>query len=81
MHTPVPGSPILAQECIEDYLTFDCGGRDEEFFALRVRGESMLNAGLVGDLLRVLLLIVLPLTVAAAFMECYVTPVIMGFFG
>ncbi len=36
---------------------------------------------LVGDLLRVLLLIVLPLTVAAAFMECYVTPVIMGFFG
>ena len=45
------GSPILAQECIEDYLTFDCGGRDEEFFALRVRGESMLNAGILpGDL-------------------------------
>lgn len=43
------GSPILAQECIEDYLTFDCGGRDEEFFALRVRGESMLNAGILPD--------------------------------
>ena len=45
------GSPILAEECIEDYLTFDTGGRNEEFFALRVRGESMLNAGILpGDL-------------------------------
>ena len=45
------GSPILAQECIEEYLTFDTGGRDGEFFALRVRGESMLNAGILpGDL-------------------------------
>jgi repressor LexA len=45
------GSPILAQECIEDYLTFDTGGRSEEFFALRVRGESMLGAGILpGDL-------------------------------
>ena len=36
------GSPILAEECIEDYLTFDTGGR---------RGESMLNAGILpGDL-------------------------------
>ena len=24
------GSPILAQECIEDYLTFDTGGRTGE---------------------------------------------------
>lgn len=32
------------------------------------------------DLLRVLVMIVAPLTVAAAFMECYVTPVIMGLF-
>ena len=40
------GSPILAQECIEDYLTFDTGGRDGEYFALRVRGESMINAGI-----------------------------------
>ena len=32
------------------------------------------------DLLRVLVMIVAPLTMAAAFMECYVTPVIMGLF-
>ena len=45
------GSPILAQECIEDYLTFDVGGREDEYFALRVRGESMLGAGILpGDL-------------------------------
>ena len=43
------GSPILAQECIEDYLTFDTGGRPEEYFALRVRGESMINAGILPD--------------------------------
>jgi len=43
------GTPILAQECIEDYLTFDCAGREEEFFALRVRGESMLKAGILPD--------------------------------
>ena len=51
-HVPVLGSvaagnPILAEECIEDYLPFDAGGRDEEYFALRVRGESMLNAGIL----------------------------------
>jgi repressor LexA len=45
------GSPILAEECIEDYLTFDTGGRNEEYFALHVRGESMINAGILdGDL-------------------------------
>ena len=43
------GTPILAQECVEDYLTFDCGGREDEFFALRVRGESMLKAGILPD--------------------------------
>ncbi len=43
------GTPILAQECIEDYLTFDTGGRSGEFFALRVRGESMINAGILPD--------------------------------
>ena len=43
------GSPILAQECIDYYLTFDCGGREGEYFALRVRGESMLNAGILPD--------------------------------
>ena len=44
------GSPILAEECIEDYLTFDTQGLEGEHFALRVRGESMLNAGILpGD--------------------------------
>ena len=43
------GSPILAQECIEDYLTFDTGGQAGEHFALRVRGESMLHAGILPD--------------------------------
>ena len=44
------GAPILAEECIEDYLTFDTGGLTGEHFALRVRGESMLYAGILpGD--------------------------------
>ena len=43
------GNPILAQECIEDYLTFDTQGKAGEFFALKVRGESMLNAGILPD--------------------------------
>ena len=44
------GSPILAEECIEDYLTFDTNGLTGEHFALRVRGESMLEAGILpGD--------------------------------
>ena len=45
------GSPILAQECVEDYLTFDTGGHGGDYFALRVRGDSMINAGILnGDL-------------------------------
>ncbi len=45
------GPPILAEECIEDYLTFDTAGLEGEHFALRVRGESMLRAGILpGDL-------------------------------
>ena len=47
--TVAAGTPILAQECIEDYLTFDTGGREGEYFALRVRGESMLYAGILPD--------------------------------
>ena len=35
---------------------------------------------LLGDLLRVLVLLVAPMVVAAAFIECYITPVIMGLF-
>lgn len=45
------GAPILAEECVEDYLTFDTNGLSGEHFALRVRGESMKNAGILpGDL-------------------------------
>ena len=45
------GTPILAQECIEDYITFDTHGQAGEYFALRVRGESMIKAGILpGDL-------------------------------
>ena len=45
------GAPILAQENIEDYITFDTNGLTGEHFALKVRGESMLEAGILpGDL-------------------------------
>jgi len=45
------GTPILAEECVEDYLAFDTNGRPGEYFALRVRGDSMINAGIFsGDL-------------------------------
>ena len=43
------GSPILAEECIEDYLTFDTQGLSGEHFALKVRGESMMGAGILPD--------------------------------
>ena len=44
------GTPILAQENIEEYLTFDTNGLTGEHFALKVRGESMLEAGILpGD--------------------------------
>ena len=44
--TVAAGSPILAQECVEEYLTLDSVGHGGGCFALRVRGESMLNAGI-----------------------------------
>lgn len=45
------GSPILAEECVEEYLTYDTDGLVGEHFALKVRGESMLHAGILpGDL-------------------------------
>lgn len=55
-HVPVvgnvaAGSPIWAEECVEEYIPFQTGPHPEEFFALRVRGESMLGAGIhPGDL-------------------------------
>ena len=45
------GSPILAEECVEEYLTYDTDGLVGEHFALKVRGESMRDAGILpGDL-------------------------------
>ena len=43
------GSPILAEENVEEYLKFDTSGLTGEHFALRVRGESMLYAGILPD--------------------------------
>ena len=43
------GAPILAQENIEEYITFDTGGLSGEHFALKVRGESMREAGILPD--------------------------------
>ncbi len=50
--TVTAGAPILAVEEIEGYLPFSMpGAQDKELFALRVRGESMLNAGILsGDI-------------------------------
>ena len=43
------GSPILAQECIEEYVSFQTAPHPEDYFALKVRGESMLYAGILPD--------------------------------
>lgn len=51
--TVTAGAPILAVEQIEGYLPFSGGftSSDKQLFALRVRGESMLNAGILdGDI-------------------------------
>ena len=45
------GTPILAEENIEDYVSVpDLAGGDEGEYVLRVRGESMKDAGILpGD--------------------------------
>ena len=50
--TVTAGSPILAVEEIEGYLPFSMvGAQDKELFALKVRGESMIQAGILdGDI-------------------------------
>lgn len=50
--TVTAGAPILAVEQIEGYLPYAGHiSRDKPLFALRVRGESMLNAGILdGDI-------------------------------
>ncbi len=41
------GSPILAQEEVEEYVPYP--GNTEGLFALRVRGESMIKCGILND--------------------------------
>lgn len=63
-------------------LSIACGVRlcrNMSFLVARSR-KSVPFIELAEDLLRVLVLVIAPLTVAAAFIECYVTPVIMGWF-
>ncbi len=48
------GTPILAVENIEDYLVVpqDLIGQDKDMFALRVQGDSMIEAGILdGDII------------------------------
>jgi len=51
--TVTAGEPILAVEQIESYLPYTGPvSRDKTLFALRVRGESMVNAGILdGDII------------------------------
>ncbi len=44
------GIPILAEESIEGYIPCNLSGKYGEHFALRIRGESMIGAGILdGD--------------------------------
>ena len=63
-------------------LSIACGVRlCRNMCLLTVRSrEKVPFMELAEELLRVLVLAVAPLTVAAAFVECYVTPVVMGWF-
>lgn len=51
--TVTAGQPILAVENVEQYIPFHAQGHSaSELFALRVRGESMINAGIFdGDII------------------------------
>src|SRR5258708_27609149 len=45
------GAPILAEQNIDDHVLLSPDMAQEGFFLLRVRGESMINAGILdGDL-------------------------------
>ncbi len=50
--TVTAGMPITAIENITDYISYMSDrSRDKELFALRIRGESMINAGILdGDI-------------------------------
>ncbi|MGI6336290.1 MAG: transcriptional repressor LexA [Eubacteriales bacterium] len=44
------GSPVLAVTDIEGYIPYDVGHSQGDFFALRIRGDSMIDAGILdGD--------------------------------
>ena len=46
------GQPLLAAEDIEGTIPFDTGNTGGEFFGLRVKGDSMINAGILeGDVI------------------------------
>lgn len=54
MRVPVLGSvaagaPIWADQTVEEYVDYEALPRPEEYFALRVRGESMTGAGIMPD--------------------------------
>jgi repressor LexA len=49
--TVTAGMPILAVESIEDYIPVPIQPRGRELFALRVKGDSMINAAILdGDI-------------------------------
>ena len=49
--TVAAGIPILAQQNIEEYITCEAGGEKDELFALRIKGDSMKDAGILdGDI-------------------------------
>jgi repressor LexA len=43
------GSPILAEQNIEDHVLLSADIAKDGFFLLRVRGDSMINAGILND--------------------------------
>lgn len=49
--TVTAGQPILAVESIEDYIPVPVKNKGKNMFALKVRGDSMINAGILnGDI-------------------------------
>lgn len=47
--TVTAGQPILAVESIEDYIPVPVKNKGKNMFALKVRGDSMINAGILND--------------------------------
>ncbi len=49
--TVTAGQPILATQSIEEYIPVPINSAGKELFALRVKGDSMINAGILsGDI-------------------------------